>query len=410
LLTPANGQEIATVDQAQDEPLPQFDSLFRPEFSRAPQPYYQRMRNTCPVMRTPSMYGGDGTMVWVATHRDVEHALHSPEDYSSKFGAGEYIPENIDPPEHLKYRRLLDPLFGPKQMNKLEEPIARDANALIDTFIDRGECDYAAEFAVPLPCSVFLELVGLPLDELSDYLRIKDAILRGSGESLMDQSDEVRTRAHAEVDERFDQLVAERRRSPRDDLLSHLLEATVEGAVLTREELLGIFRLLIVAGLDTVTDSLTCFYAMLGRDANYRRRLVDDPACIPTAIEEMLRYETPVPYVPRVATRDTELGGCPIAAGDDIVLLLGSANTDAHAHERPDVIDFDRSSIRHLAFGGGIHRCLGSHLARLELRVSLREWHRRIPQYHIPEGVELTYAPLLRQVEHLPLVFDKTEL
>ena len=120
----------------------------------------------------------------------------------------------------------------------------------------------------------------------------------------------------------------------------------------------------------------------------------------------MLRYESPVPFVPRVAVEDTDLGGCPIAAGDTVMLLLGSANSDERAIERADEVDFDRTTNRHLAFGGGVHRCLGSHLARLELRVSLREWHRRIPEYHIPEEVELEYATLLRQVEHLPLVFD----
>ena len=128
------------------------------------------------------------------------------------------------------------------------------------------------------------------------------------------------------------------------------------------EELLGICNLLLIAGLDTVTDSLTCFYAFLGRNPEYRRRFVDDPRAIDAAVEEMLRYESPVPFVPRVAVEATELGGCPISAGDTIMLLLGSANNDERAIERAEEVDFDREVNRHLAFGGGMHRCLGSHL------------------------------------------------
>ena len=135
--------------------------------------------------------------------------------------------------------------------------------------------------------------------------------------------------------------------------------------------------------------------------------LVEDPAVIPAAVEEMLRYESPVPFVIRVATEATEIGGCPINAGDSVMLLLGSANNDERAVDDAAAVDFDREVNRHLAFGGGVHRCLGSHLARLELRVGVREWHRRIPDYHIPDDVELEWATMLRQVEHLPLVFDE---
>jgi cytochrome P450 len=167
---------------------------------------------------------------------------------------------------------------------------------------------------------------------------------------------------------------------------------------------------LFIAGLDTVTDSLTCFYSFLGIHQEHRQRIVDDPEVIPRAIEEMLRYESPVTMVlPRQVTEETELGGCPLHQGDRIIPLLGSANNDERVIDDPEVVDFDRPSFRHYAFGAGVHRCLGSHLARLELRVSLREWHRRIPEYHIPEGTELQWASLLRQVEHLPLVFDRVE-
>ena len=394
--------------EAQEDRVFQFDSLLSPDFTKHPHPYYKQMRDTNPVLRTESMYGDGTGMVWVAKHEDVETALRSPDIYSSKFNRDQapLVPINYDPPDHLRYRRLLDPLFGPKAMKKLEGDIARRTNEFIDSFIARGECDYAAEFAVPLPCSVFLALMGLPLEDLDHFLRIKELILRGSSGDYMNTEDPLRLQAQLEATERFEKLIEDRRRSPQDDLLTTIIETEVEGRALSDAELLGICNLLLIAGLDTVTDSLTCFYAFLGRSPEYRRRLVDDPEVLDASVEEMLRYESPVPFVPRIAVEASELGGCPISPGDTIMLLLGSANNDERAIDRADQVDFDRDANRHLAFGGGIHRCLGSHLARLELRVSLREWHRRIPDYHIPEGVELEYATLLRQVEHLPLVFD----
>jgi cytochrome P450 len=397
-----------------EKPVFQFDSLFRPEFTREPQPYYEHMRDTNPVMRTESLYADGSSVVWLAKHADIEYVLRNPERFSSvdpnRSSQGfTQIPIAVDPPEHLRYRRLLDPMFGPREMNKLEPDITQRANELIDAFIRRGECDYADEFAVPLPCTVFLHLMGFPLEDLADFVRLKEELLRGSGNSLQDPNDPIRAKARDEATERFERLIAERRRTPRDDLLTRLITSEIDGEPLSHDELMGVCHLLLIAGLDTVTDSLTCFYAFLGRNPAYRRRLVEDPAIIPAAVEEMLRYESPVTMVlPRRVTEDTELpSGCPVHAGDSIIPLLGSANTDEAAFDRPDVVDFDRQNLRHFAFGGGVHRCLGSHLARMELRISLREWHRRIPDYHVPDDVELEFATLLRQVEHLPIVFDE---
>jgi cytochrome P450 len=387
----------------------QFDTLLRPEFGSAPQPYYKHMRDTNPAFRAEG--AGDEPQVFVARHADIDAALHDPELFSSKFWGPSYkglpwIPENIDPPDHRKYRVLLDPLFSPRRMNDLEAGITRQIHELIDGFIGNGECDYATQYAVPLPCGVFLRLMGLPLGQTDEYLELKERLLRGTGEMLLSH-DEVQQRAYAELSERYEELIGDRRRHPQDDLLTHLVNAEVEGQPLSHEELLGICHLLFIAGLDTVTDTLTCFYAFLAGNPEHRRKIVERPEIIPQAVEEMLRFETPVPFVPRRTTRDTELSGCPIDAGVKVVFLIGSANTDEAAHPRANVVDFDRPGSAHYAFGAGIHRCLGSHLARIELRASLREWHRRIPGYHIPDGTELQYAPLLRQVKHLPLVFDQ---
>lgn len=387
-----------------------------PGVSANPQPAYRQLRQVCPISRQdgPGMFG-DGGMAMLFRHADVEEALRAPERFSSSFGVGSaglgndrpLIPLQIDPPDHRKYRVLLDPLFAPQKMALIEDDIAVLVNQLIDGFIDRGECEFTEDFAVPMPCIVFLRLMGLPVEDLDLFVRLKEGIIRGGGEVDLEKQGAVRSEAGRECYDYFDAVLDERQKDRRDDLLSLFLDAEVDGQRLTREEILDTCFLFLIAGLDTVTDSLTCFYHTLASTPDLRQRIVDQPDLIPSAVEELLRWETPVPGVVRVARSDFELSGCPIKEGDTVMLSLGSANTDEEGFDRAGEIDLERAPNRHYAFGGGIHRCLGSHLARQELRVALREWHRRIPAYHIPAGVELEWAPLLRQLEHLPLVFDE---
>jgi cytochrome P450 len=203
----------------------------------------------------------------------------------------------------------------------------------------------------------------------------------------------------------FDGVLDEREVEGRDDLLTQFLRTEVEGVQLSRHDILDICFLFLIAGLDTVTATLDCMVAFLAQHPEHRQQLVDDPSVIPSAIEELLRWETPVMGVARVALSDTELGGCPVTKGDNVMVLLGSANCDeaelADAHE----VRFDREVNKHLAFGGGVHRCLGSHLARLELRVALREWHRRIPSYQLADDTTLVYTAGIRSIDYMPLVF-----
>jgi cytochrome P450 len=203
-------------------------------------------------------------------------------------------------------------------------------------------------------------------------------------------------------------VLDERLKHPSDDILTHLVTVAIDGEKLTREEILDICFLFHIAGLDTVSDSLTCFYAFLAQNPEHRRQIVDDPEIIPSAVEELLRWESPVPSgVPRIAKHDAELpNGTTVPAGTAMMVSYGAANVDPS--EFPDSFDvrFDREPNRHIAFGGGVHRCLGSHLARRELRIALREWHRRIPEYAIKPGHEhLEYEPGLRCVKDLTLVW-----
>ena len=373
-----------------------------------PQPFYRAAQRQGAVVR-----GTFGPQVVGRT--SCEYVLQHPAEFSSAMEAVDLgqsvplIPLQVDPPDHVKFRRLLDPIFAPKQMNKIEPDIARMVNELIDTFIDRGRCDFSAELAVPLPSSVFLLLLGFPLEQLDMFLEMKNGILRPRGASLEEMKDNQRRTARR-VEEYFAEAVEDRQRhrqDGREDILSRFLDAEVDGEHLTVDEILGICFLFILAGLDTVTDSLECFFAFLARHPDHRRQIVEDPSVIPPAVEELLRWETPVTGVPRMAMRDTELEGCPLHTGDHVGVSIGAANVDEAALPDAFTVDLHRNPNKHLAFGGGIHRCLGSHLARLELRVALREWHRRIPDYAIEEGATLTYGSGLRQIDELPLVFGR---
>jgi cytochrome P450 len=399
-------------DRSTGQPTEQASPTASDAFANEPQPLYRAMRESMPAVSIVD--GPGGRPIGLVPHRrDIEEAFRHPEIFASTEAVDlqnvrPLIPLSIDPPEHKKYRKILDPLFAPRAMARLEEPIAELANELMDAFDGRREVDFAAEFSIPLPSQVFLTLLGLPLDELPTFLAMKDGIIRpehvvgcapGAPEAVAHQK-----RTAASIYEYFEGLLDERATDPRDDLVTGFLDAEIDGHKLTRNDILDICFLFLIAGLDTVTASLDCMFAFLARNPDHRRQIVDDPSLIPSAVEELLRWETPVMGVVRQTTRDTELGGCPVEAGQSITLLIGSANTDDAEFGDGDTVRFDRDPNRHVAFGGGVHRCLGSHLARQELRVALREWHKRYPDYSVKPGVELEYTTGIRSIDHFPLV------
>lgn len=383
------------------------EAPFDPEVARNPQPSYKLMRDLAPVVELTE---GQMRGVIVGKHGDVVEALRSPDLFSSGFDAVDIgqvrplIPLQIDPPRHHDYRKLLDPLFAPRRVAVLEPRIRELAASLVDAVVADGGCNFNTAVAEPFPSTVFLELLGLPLDRTDEFLELKDGIIRPPATTPEEREAMVAVTGRR-IYEVLEEVVDARTEEPADDFVSGFLAAEIDGTRLTRDDVIDICYLFFLAGLDTVTASLDCMLAFLAQNPDHRRQLVDDPSLIPHAIEEMLRWETPVPGVVRQTTRDTEMSGCPIPAGKNVVVLLGSANTDEAAWDRADEVDFARPANKHLAFGGGVHRCLGSHLARLELRVALEEWHRRIPEYSLPPDTELEYSPALRQIDHLPLVW-----
>jgi cytochrome P450 len=356
--------------------------------------------------------------VMVASRELTTETLGKPEVFSSadlveQGNTRPLIPLGVDPPDHGRYRRLLDPLFAPRRMEAQEADIAERANHFIDAFIDRGSCNFTTEFAELFPSAVFLGLMGLPWEELETLVRLRDGLLHpGTAESTAEQRTAIQRETAQQVYAYFDWILDDREANPRDDVLSAIVGHGEDGVALSedpmsRDEALGTCFVLLTAGLDTVTDSLTCFWAYLAQNPDRRREIVADPAVIPHAVEELLRWETPVPMVVRWAREESRLGGEVVAAGHHVLVNLSAANLDPAEFTDPLTVRFDRAGNRHLAFGGGAHRCLGSHLARRELRIALREWHRRIPEYTLAPDYEVRYRPPLRFVPDLQLTWPR---
>ncbi len=397
---------------ATETPPTQAPMPFAADVVRCPHAAYRTLVDHFPVSRMP---GTNGPII--SRYEDVVFALRHPEIFSSEMEAQmnlgterPMIPQQIDPPKQTKYRKLLDPLFSRKRMLELEPSIRASADTLIDRFIDDGECEFDKSFAIPLPCQSFLHLFGLPLSDLDLFLELKDGIIRPStlAEDPMDveAADKIRANSGRRIYAYFEDQIAECKKKPRNDLMTFLVEAEIDGEKLSHNEILDISFLQIIAGLDTVTATLGCNLAYLAANPDQQALLVQNPGKIENAIEELLRWETPVTGVPRLIKQDVEIAGVTLKAGEMVLLLLGSANIDPREFDAADVVDFDRERNRHVAFASGPHRCLGSHFARMELRVAMEAWHARIPSYRIKEGETPIYSPGIREVQYLPLVWS----
>jgi cytochrome P450 len=355
---------------------------------------------------------------WIVTRYDAVHdVLRKPEIFSSypnnlvDAGAGKFLPLELDPPEHTAFRAALQPLFSPTRMRELEVEIRRIVNELISEFAARGSAEYISEFAHELPTSVFLALMGWPLSDAPLFTEATEIALNGRPGDTPEQANESRMQAAFQMFGYFGKVIAERRTggADLDDITSRVLRNKIEvdgrDRPLTDEELARMFFLLLIAGLHTVQGSLAWAVLHLSQNPDQRKLLVEDPGLVPAAVEEVLRYEAAV-SMGRRAVADTEIGGVAVREGDQLLVMLCSANRDATQFHEPDAMRIDRTPNRHLTFGSGPHRCLGSHLARIELRIALEELHRRIPDYALDPNEPPTVLPSqVRGVARMPIVF-----
>ena len=361
-----------------------------------PYPVWDDLREQCPIAHT-DRWGGS----WLPTrYADVAAIAHDIDHFSSRdvgvltFTAEERPPPPIDiplppidadPPVHTWTRRLLLPWFSHTRVDGYEQFTRDLCNRLIDEFIDDGSADAAKDYAQQIPVRVIALTLGVPA-EMSDTFTgwVRDV--------LEFAHDEVRSAAGRDnIIEYLLGQVEERRTNPGDDLISELLHTEVDGEPVPDLQVMGIAALTLIAGVDTTWSAIGSAMLHLATNPKDVQRLIDEPDLMPTAVEELLRAYSPVTMA-RITVDDTEVGGCPMKAGDKVLMNFPGANRDPEAFDRADEVVLDRSNNRHVAFGVGIHRCAGSNLARMELRVAIEEWLRRIPSFGLVDDADVTWA------------------
>jgi cytochrome P450 family 130 len=365
------------------------------EFQRDMHEVYRVLRDRYPV------YAGRGFYA-ISRFEDLWNAIHDPATFSSDdvAEAAQLMPQMIymDPPRHTALRVLVSRAFTPRRVAELEERVRQVARELIAAFTPSGRCDLVHDLAAPLPSMIMGQLIGVPPEHTDQFRAWTEAFLEVTGPA------DIAERASG-IYSLFGELLAERRRLPSDDLMSALLAAEMDGQRLSESELLGFCFLLLIAGNDTTTTLIGNGAELLARHPDQRADLMADPALIPDAVEEMLRIESPTQALPRTATRPTEVHGTPIPEGARVMLLFGSANLDEREFTDPEAFDIRRRPPRHLAFGHGIHYCLGAMLARLEARVVFEELLPRLGAYELADEPERFTSNWARAWKTLPVRF-----
>ncbi len=346
---------------------------------------------------------------WVLTDAaQVRDCFLDPETFSNRnIGLGytafprTMIPDQLDPPEHTKYRKLLLPYFPPTAARALEDDIGAIARAEIAAWAGRGEVEFVGQFAGRFPQIVFLQhVLHFPVEKMETFLQWEHDMVRHP------RDPEDAKRSMFALLDYLTNVVAERAAHPiENDMISGLLQSEIEGRPVTQDEVIDMSFLLFLAGLDTVTSALSMSFYFMAQQPELRDRLVNEPEVIAEAIEELLRYVSFVNTI-RTANRDIDFHGAPMRAGDRVLPSSVLAARDPNEHDQPDLIDFDRRAKRSLAFGVGIHRCLGSHLARVELEVAFHELHQVMRDYRLdPSRDILFHGAGILGCDQLPLLF-----
>ncbi len=351
--------------------------LFSDDFRRNPYPLYERMRTAQPPLYEPR------TDFWmIFDYAGVKRALTDHSAFASDMSAANQRAPSwmifFDPPRHTKLRALISRAFTPGIVANLEPRIRQLSRELLYPVLDRGEMDFAADFAVPLPLKVIAELIGIPAADWPRFRHWSDVILTlsytVSGAAAGAEAGLAFRATTLEMAEYLPAILEDRRRAPKDDLLTNLVHAEVDGARLTADEIVAFVQLLLVAGNETTTNLLNNTLLCLMENPDQLARLRAEPGLLPSAIEESLRHSSPLQFMFRAMRQDVELHGQTIPAGKRVLAMIGSANRDPLQFPDPDRYDIARDPNPHIAFGHGIHFCLGAPLSRLEARVAFTEF------------------------------------
>jgi cholest-4-en-3-one 26-monooxygenase len=380
-----------------------------------PHAFLRRLRAESPVAFMPECKGGPG--FWAVTrHRDVVHVSKHPELFSSSQGTniedqtGEQLARlqtimlDMDPPRHVKYRRLVSRGFTPKRIAALAPHVRELARGIVDEVARKGECDFVKDVAAELPLLVICELMGVPPDDRHVLFDLSNRLI-GFDDPEFQTSPEDAERAAAEMWAYAHHLGQRRRATPVDDLVSDLVTGQVDGHGLSELEFNNFFLLLAVAGNETTRNAIAGGLLALLEHREQWIRLCENPSLVDHAVEEIVRWVSPVIHFRRTATRDTVVGGVEVGAGDKVVVWYPSANRDEEVFERADSFDVGRSPNPHLGFGIGEHFCLGSHLAKLEIRLLLEELARRIPDVELAAPPRRLRSNFIHGIKELQIRF-----
>jgi cytochrome P450 len=366
---------------------------YGPEYLAAPYKFLADLHETQPPIffnTTPFSRGS-----WLVTgYTNVFYVLRNPElfitglieSFPRKPDAFfNLLPIEIDPPDHRKYRAILDPMLSIRGIASLEPAIRELTNKLIDEFVDKGGCEFTEAFGRPLPVSVFLELMGLPQD-------MRDTFVEWAMGMLHSQDRAIAGRCMQETIAYLEKVIEEKKRKPDEGAISAIVHGRADGVPLTGGEIFGFTFFLFIAGLDTVFATLNNMFLWLADHPEGRREIIDDPENIDAQLEELLRiYGTT--FSGRVLTQDIELGGVKMKKDDKVTCILPAANYDPAIFENPRAVNFNRKRKPNLSFTAGPHSCMGAHLARLEMKIGLSEFLRRIPDFKVKEGFKPEYWP-----------------
>jgi cytochrome P450 len=364
-----------------------------PEFLAAPHAFMAGLHGTHPpIFFSTSEHASNAWLL--IKYEDVFFVLRHPELFTTA-GATPFprdpndyfymIPLETDPPHHRKYRSMIDPMVSPKAVAMMEKSIHELANHLIDQFIDQRECEFTTAFGRPLPVSVFLGLMGLPQD-------MRDTFVGWAMGLLHAQDRTIAGNCMREAVAYLKKVIAEKKQKPDDSVLSAIVHGTPGGEPLTAQEVFGFTFFLFIAGLDTVFATLNNIFVWLAQNPDRRREIIANPDNIAATVEELLRVFS-VTFSGRTLTQDYEMRGVKMKKGDKVTSILPAANYDPAAFENPKEVNFKRPRKPNLAFAGGVHSCMGAHLARLEVKICITEFLRRIPDFWLSEGTKIEYWP-----------------
>jgi cytochrome P450 len=365
-----------------------FDFRNDESFHADPHARLESLRARGRVFFTPFARGINGLGTWVFTRgEDIRKILQDPETFASggvrpfAEAIGEkwvITPLEVDPPDHAPIRQVLNPIFSPAEINKLSNAVFARAEELVEPLKRQSGCEFMEAFAKPFPVSIFLELLGLPLKNMPRYIGIANDIQHGT---VRVQTDAIR-----QLRDLLSGIIEERRGMPGSDLISRVLAIRIDGQPLNDNELIGISFNFFLGGLDTVRSTLGYVFRYLAAHLEQQQSLREQPALIPDAVEELLRVHNVV-TTGRRATRDVDIAGVHIKKGDNLALAMSFASRDPEEFDRPNEVEFTRSPNRHSTFGFGIHRCLGSHLARREIVSAIQAWMKLMPPFRLANDV-----------------------